>query len=279
MRSGTGSFVIPKGFVITLSWICLGLEVDREAWDVTCVGMRRDFWLGLIGVVVLAGCEKPKVKPVEAPVTGAPAEATPPPVVQEAPKEMPPEPAGPKVDDEVYLVRRFSIPIDGGMRGFREGSKVKVVAISGDKLTVTGNDVQFDVQTADISMEAPVVQSAPPKTDAAKPGSAGAASQAAGPTAAAELAKKKARNAITAEISNLQMALNRSEQAISQMNARMEQLYAKISQTGGSGNSPEARARQTEVQRLNDAVRTQQNESGRLRSAIFAKQRELNKIK
>jgi hypothetical protein len=230
-------------------------------------------------MVVLAGCEKPKVESTEAPVTEAPTEATSPPVVQEAPKEMPPASAGPKVDDEVYLLRRFSIPIDGGMRGFREGAKVKVVAITGDKLTVAGNDVQFDVQAADISMEAPVVQSAPPKPDPAKPGTTGAAAQTAGSTAAAELAKKKARNNITAEISNIQMAYNRSEQAISQMNARMEQLYAKISQSGGSGNSPEARARQAEVQRLGDAVRIQQNESNRLRGEIAAKQKELNKIK
>lgn len=236
--------------------------------------MRRNLWLGLVGVLVLAGCEKPKVESTETPATEAPAEATP--VVQEAPKNLPPEsaPSAPKVDDEVYLVRRFSVPIDGGMRGFREGAKVTVVAVEGGKLTVKGNDVQFDVQAVDISVTPPVAPT--PRPAAAGSAAGGAPNSAA---ASSDLEKKKEFNRITAQISNLQMATNNANAAINQTEAKINQLQTAIQKSGGRGSSPEARARSAEMDRLMTLQREQRSELYRLKKETYKMNTELSRLK
>ncbi len=117
--------------------------------------------LASLGVALffLQGCEKPVVREI-------PEHATPTPALKEtASAPVPAEPFTDSVEgkDAVYLAQRVSIITDEGIRGFKVGTKVYVLEHKGNVLTVAVEKVKFDVAAEATTRNKEVVQALLPQ--------------------------------------------------------------------------------------------------------------------
>lgn len=158
----------------------------------------------------------------------------------------------------LYLTKRISVPTDGGVRGFRTGTKVEVVSSNANTLMVSAEGIQFEVSASDVTNNPEyaktVVTPAQPVVTQKK-----TETQISKPLAQKELESKTAKRA--EERAKIQARLQQIPRDIDNIQSRSIFLQQEIKRYRRADSSPQGRARLAELQKLGMEITNLTNES------------------